>query len=709
MDASDAACAAADPSAAGGQAASARPCLGIDVGGTFTDLALCIDGGALLCLKVASTPERPGFSTLQGVRELRRLAGCTDEDWRTLSHTHSNTVALNCLIERSGARLGLLVTAGFRDVLEIARLTVPEPARYDSRRVPPLIPRQLVAEVAERMDADGRVVEALDEQSALAAAAKLHELGCQALVICFLHSYRNAAHERRARDLIKKRLPNLGVELSSEVWPQAREFERTTLAVINAYIRPAVERQVELLTQGMAERGVRTPARGARSNGGMELLATMAERPVTALLSGPAAGVAGAAAAALEAGWDAADLMTLDVGGTSADLGVVRRGQPVLSADEKVCGFPILMPAVAVSAIGAGGGSIIWIDQAGTLKVGPKSTGAVPGPACYRAAGDGPPAMTDAFLLSGLLNPERPLGGRLKLHPGPARRALAALGQQTGLAAEQVADGAIQIATAMLAAEATGVLARRDVDLSQFRMVAYGGAGPLLAALVAEAVYMDRVLIPPAPGALSAWGAAGANLQGDFVHPVYQDLGRLDAEALRGLFAALSKQAAAWLERESADLEISHATVAYSAEMRYEGQGYDVPTALQEEWLRKGEVQAVGDAFHAAHAKMFGHRNEGAPVWLQELRAHLTGYPPKPKLASVAASQKDEPTNARRIRLRGEAVEALVLHRSAAAAGRPIVGPAIIEQMDTTTLVPDGWTLSPADGGALLLNRSAAP
>lgn len=703
----DASKAAADPSAAGSQATPAQPCLGIDVGGTFTDLALCIDGEALLCLKVASTPERPGLSSLQGVDELRRLAGLAEEDWRALSHTHSNTVALNCLLERSGAQLGLLVTSGFRDLLEIARLTVPEPARYDSRRAKPLIPRQLVAEVEERLDAEGEVVKALSESSTLAAAAKLRRLGCQALVICFLHSYRNPAHERRAHDLIKERFPELGVDLSCEVWPQAREFERAALAVINAYIRPAVERQVELLTQGMAERGLRSPARGARSNGGMERLTTLAERPVTALLSGPAAGVAGAAAAASAAGWNAADLMTLDIGGTSADLGVVRRGQPVLSTEEKVAGFPILVPTVAVSAIGAGGGSIIWTDPAGTLKVGPKSAGAVPGPACYGTAGNGVPAMTDAFLLAGLLNPDRPLAGRLKLHEAPARRALAEVGQRTGLSAEQVADGAIQITTAMLAAESTSLLARRDLDLAQLRMVAYGGAGPLLAALVAEAVYLDAVLIPPAPGALSAWGAAGANLQGDFVQPVYQDLGRLDAEALRGLFAALSEQAAAWLKRESADLQISHATLEYGAEMRYEGQGYDVPTPLQEAWLKEGEVEALGAAFHDAHARMFGHRNEGAPVWLQELRAHLTGYPPKPKPALAAAAQDEAPIATRRIRLRGELVEAQVMHRAALADGRPVVGPAIIEQMDTTTLVPDGWTLSLADAGALVLSRSA--
>ena len=691
------------------QAGLGRPCLGVDVGGTFTDLALQLDGGECLSLKVASTPEQPGLSTLEGADALRRQSGCSDEDWRRLSHTHSNTVALNSLIERSGARLGLLVTAGFRDLLELARLTVPAPARYDSRRLRPLIPRRRVAEAQERMNAAGRVVRPLQPQSVADAAERLNALGCQAIVVCFLHSYRNPAHELEARALIEAQFPHLVVELSSEVWPQAREFERAALAVINAYIRPAVERQTALLTQGMAHRGVRTPPRGARSNGGMELLATMAERPVTALLSGPAAGVAGAAGAAAQAGWMDADLMTLDVGGTSADIGVVRRGAPLLSTEERVAGLPVLIPTVAVSAIGAGGGSIIWADAAGTLKVGPKSTGAAPGPACYGAEGGTAAAMTDAFLLAGLLNPQRPLGDRLRLQPDAAGRALERAGRPIGLSAEQVADGAIQVATAMLAAEATGVLARRDLDLSEFRMVAYGGAGPLLAALVAEAVHISEVLIPPSPGTLSAWGAARAHLQGDFVQPVYANLQRLPGAALQEAFAALAQQAAQWLQREIEDLEVSHTVLEYQAEMRYAGQGYDLSVQLQEEWLKKGLVGTLGDAFHQAHERNFGHRNQAAPVWLQELRAHLTGYlahPRAPRQALGAAKTNGGNASLRSIRLRGASATAQVLDRSAVDA--PLRGPAIIEQMDTTTLVPDNWTLAPANG-ALALRRSAYP
>ena len=686
----------------------ARPYLGVDVGGTFTDLAFYDESGELTCIKVASTPATPGLSTLQGVDELRRLSSCTGAAWSEMSHTHSNTVAVNCLIERTGARLGLLVTAGFRDTLEIGRMTVPEPARYDSRRPVPLVPRRRVAGVEERIDAEGRVVRPLDEDSTVAAATRLKELGCEILVICFLHSYKNPAHEREARAVIERRFPGLAVEISSDVWPQAREFERATLALVNAHIRPAVERQANLLVGGMAERGVGTPARGSRSNGGMELLATMAERPVTALLSGPAAGVAGAAAAAADAGWAEANLMTLDVGGTSADIGVVRGGRPVLSAEERVADFPILVPTVAVSAIGAGGGSIVWVDATGALKIGPKSTGADPGPACYGLKGGGVAAMTDAFLLAGLLNPRRLLGDRMKLHPGRARRALEEVGGRVGLSPEQVADGAIQVATAMLAAESTSVLARRDVDLTRFRMVAYGGAGPLVAALVAEAVYVNSVLIPPVPGTLSALGAAQADLEGDFVQPVYRGLDGLDADSLSGALEEIRSQTAGWLQQESADLLVQHAVVEYSAEMRYEGQGFDVTVPIDEAWLAEGDSAAILAAFHDAHQRAFGHSHHGTPAWLQELRAHLTGRLPKPAPASLKSAQVGGEPSIRNIRLRGKEVDARIFNREDIAADSRIAGPAIVEQMDTTTLVPDGWTLGLADNGALILERDAA-
>ena len=357
----------------------------------------------------------------------------------------------------------------------------------------------------------------------------------------------------------------------------------------------------------------------------------MRERPVVALLSGPAAGVAGAAHAAEDAGWEKADLMTLDVGGTSADIGVIRDGAPVLSSEELVGEFPVLIPTVAVSSIGAGGGSIIWVDGTGSLKVGPRSVGADPGPACY-GSGSKIPALTDAFLVAGLLAPGQRLGGKLALELAPARHALATLGEQLGWTAEQVADGAIRIATAMMAAEATRVLARRGVDAPRFRMVAFGGAGPLTAALIADEIAINTILIPPFPGALSALGAARADIEGDLVHPVYMRLHMLPSADLVAAQASLRDAAERWIAAQSAGGGVGATRISYAAEMRYEGQGYDVAATLDEAWLAAGDRDRIAAAFHAAHRAVYGHATEDNEVWLKELRVHITGAIPRPLL-----------------------------------------------------------------------------
>jgi N-methylhydantoinase A len=441
--------------------------LGTDVGGTFTDLVFYDATGALHCFKVPSIPAQPGAGILTGIDEITATLGFPEAVWRGLVHTHSSTVATNALIERRGARIGLLVSAGFRDLFELQRLAIPHPMRFDSRRPQPLVPRALVREVRGRIAADGIEIEALAEEDVVVAARELQALGVEIAVVAFLHSYRNPAHEDLARAIVAKHGIALRLELSSEVWPQAREYERGVLTAINASIRPIVEAYVDRLDKGLEQRAIVTPPRIARSNGGAELAATVRSRPVVALLSGPAAGVAGAAVVAQDTGWEAADLMTLDVGGTSADIGVIRGGRPVLSAEEHIAEFPLLLPTIAVSSIGAGGGSIIWLDQAGSLKVGPRSVGADPGPACY-GNGSLVPALTDAFLVAGLLAPGQRLGGKLALQMEPARRALGSIAATLGWTAEEVADGAIRVANALMAAEASNVLARRGVDAPEF-------------------------------------------------------------------------------------------------------------------------------------------------------------------------------------------------------------------------------------------------
>ena len=679
--------------------------LGTDVGGTFTDLVFYTATGELHCFKVPSTPARPGASILEGIDEIKSALHLDDAAWREMVHTHSSTVATNALIERKGAKVGMIVSSGFRDLFELQRLAIPHPMRFDSRRPLPLIPRALVREVGGRIAADGSELDPLPEADVTAAARELVALDAEIAIVVLLHGYRNPAHERAVRDIVERNGIPLRLELSSEVWAQAREYERGVLTAINASIRPIVEGYVERLDRGLAERAIRTPARVARSNGGAELAETMRKRPVVALLSGPAAGVAGAAAAAADAGWEAADLMTLDVGGTSADIGVIRGGRPVLSSEEHIADFPLLIPTIAVSSIGAGGGSILWLDPTGSLKVGPRSVGADPGPACYGTSGSHIPALTDAFLVAGLLAPGQPLGGKLPLQMMPARAALDTLAGPLGMSVEAVADGAIRVATALMAAEASNVLARRGVDAPRFRMVAFGGAGPLVGALLAEEIGIDAILIPPFPGGLSALGAARADLEGDLVEPVYERLGALDQAALARVTANLEARAASWIEEQTAVLAVTRTTVELAADMRYDGQGYDVTVPLGDAWLKAGDFAQIRAAFHAAHRATYGHANENSEIWLKELRAHIIGTTPKPRIVPLRGEAGDASEGTRMVRLFGSEISAGVHERAALGVDQRIAGPAVVNQMDTTTWIPPGWTAQVVPSGALVLER----
>ena len=683
---------------------SRRTFLGTDVGGTFSDLIYFDETGTIHCAKVPSTPSRPGASVMTGIDELVSRLELGPAELAGLRHTHSSTVATNALIERTGARVGLLTTSGFRDLLELQRLAVPHSMRYDSRRPAPPIPRSLVREIGGRLTADGDELEPLDEDAVVAAGRDLVAAGVAIAVVAFIHSYRNPVHERRSRDVLREAGVPLRVELSSEVWPQAREYERAILAAINAGIRPIVEGYVARLAEGLEERAIVQPARVARSNGGAELAETLRERPVVALLSGPAAGVTGAAAAAEDAGWLNADLMTLDVGGTSADIGVIRNGRPVLSSEEHIADFPVLMPTIAVSSIGAGGGSVIWLDAAGSLKVGPRSVGADPAPACYGVSDALIPALTDAFLVAGVLEADQALAGRLRLRSEPARAALARIADPLGWSIEEVADAAIRIATALMAAEAANVLALRGVDAPTFRMVAFGGAGPLLACLLAEEIAITTILVPPRPGALSALGAACANLEGDLVRPVYVRLSEGLGDRLASELARLSADAKSWIARQTGSPDVD-ALIEIAADMRYDGQGYDVTVPLAAGWLEAGRLADISDAFHAAHRRKYGHADPTAAIWLKELRAHIVVVVGKPPRLHVPRPDRHASETTRAVRLKGEIVEARILDRDALGESATVAGPAVIAQMDTTTLILPGWRGRVASSGSLILER----
>jgi N-methylhydantoinase A len=400
--------------------------------------------------------------------------------------------------------------------------------------------------------------------------------------------------------------------------------------------------------------------------------------------------------------------MTLDVGGTSADIGVIRGGRPVLSSEEHIADFPLLVPTIAVSSIGAGGGSILWLDASNALKVGPRSVGADPGPACYGHKGSLTPALTDAFLVAGLLEPGQLLGGKLPLQMAPATKALETIAGPLGWSVEDVADGAIRVATALMTAEASNVLARRGVDAPRFRMVAFGGAGPLVAALLAEEISINEILVPPRPGALSALGAARADLEGDLVQPIYTLVDKLAPGRLAAELSQLEADSRRWIAEQTAALAVTSTRIEIAADMRYDGQGYDVTVPLEREWLATGDSTRIVEAFHIAHRAAYGHANQHAEVWLKELRAHITGIIPKPRIRPAEPSGRPAAAGTRRIRLLGRSFEAAVYQRGELALAQRIDGPAIVNQMDTTTLIPEGWHAETVASGALIVRRNLA-
>jgi N-methylhydantoinase A len=685
----------------------ARYWLGIDIGGTFTDFALFdTQAGEVIGLKVPSTPHEFAEAVRVG---LQRLADEHRVDLHEIGTiVHGTTIAVNTLIQRTGARLGLLVTEGFRDVLELQRLRLPNPFDLDGARPLPLVPRARVAEVRERLRADGRIDTPLDEGTVHGGAQRLAAQGVEGLVVSLLHSYRNAAHERQTKAVAEKAAPGLPVSLSSDVWPQAREYERTALAVLDAYVQPKVRRYLEGFEQALAARGVPATPHVTKSNGGIMPVAAARQQTVATLLSGPASGVIGAAYVAGHAGLP--NVITLDVGGTSADMAVVENGRPRWSTSEHVGGVPVMMPVVGVTAIGAGGGSVAWVDEVGLPKVGPQSTGAHPGPACYGRGGK-EATLTDAFLVSGFLDPERFLGGRMRLHRELAEHAIARFADPLGMTMNEAAESVVRVAVSNMYAEFTKILSRAAVDARDFALVPFGGAGPVVGALVAREVGIPAVFVPRSPGTLCALGAISADIVNDAVRTVHSRIaanadgaGAFDGSALRAHFDTLRSELAEWLAQHGAGSD--GATFNPAADMRYVGQSYEIEVPIDPAWLVPAGGPAVLAAFHRAHERAFGHADREAPAEIVNLRVQLRATRPRVPLREVAAgAASPAPRAKRRIWLDGRPTDAAVFERADLGAGARLAGPAIIEQPDTTVLVPAGHLGQVDRFGNLILRR----
>lgn len=661
--------------------------VGIEIGGTFTDLVWRRTDGSLGTHKVLSTPD----ALQQGVMQALDEAGVI---LPSVGHlVHGSTVATNALLTRNGAPTGLLTTEGFRDLLEIGRQDrVGNIYELFYRKPAPPVPRRLVREVRERMLPDGTVRVPLDTEAAWRAARELLDAGVTSLAICLLHSYRNPAHERLLVSVLHERAPELYLAASYEVTPEFREYERAMTTAINAFVGPIVAGYVQALVARLSERRFAGALQVMQSNGGILPAPAAGRNAVRTLLSGPAAGVRGAVWFARRVG--VKNAITLDMGGTSTDVCLAPDLTPATVTESYVDGLPIRIPALDIVTIGAGGGSIASIDPGGLLQVGPQSAGARPGPACYGRGGANP-TVTDAQLVAGILRPEHFLGGRMRLDPD---RAAAALGR-VALAAPlvQAADAVLRMANSNIAAAVRLVSTARGIDPRDYTLVAYGGAGPIHAALVVEDLQIDRVLVPWCPGLVSAFGLLVADLAVDLVHARIHvvDDDTLSAETVVRLRReALAAAAAAGLAPDRCETSIA-------IDARYPGQAFELTVTLDR---LPATAATIRETFGAAHRRRYGYAHPDRPVELVNYRIRVT----EASHGDVRAGES-VPGPARieegEITLGGRSLRAEFAARSTLPVGYRLRGPAVIEEETATTLVPPGWAARVLEGGDLMLER----
>ncbi|WP_019016240.1 hydantoinase/oxoprolinase family protein [Elioraea tepidiphila] len=661
--------------------------LGVDIGGTFADFCLLDEAtGALSTLKVLSTPATPGAEVIAGLQGVEKRFGIAADaiTW----FTHGTTVGVNAVIQRKGIRLALFVTRHFRDVLELARLKSPDPYHLLSQRPAPLVPRERVFEIDGRLGADGAELEPLDEASVEAALAAAEAAGAEGVVLALLHAYRNPAHEHAAKAVIARRRPDLPVYCSADVWPIIREYERTVTATVHGHAQPRVAQYLGALQAALRQAGVAAEPMVTKSNGGVMRAELGKTRCVEMLLSGTAAGAIGAAFVAREAG--VARAMSLDIGGTSADVAVIIDGAPSYGTGERVGDFQVFIPTVAVSSIGEGGGSIAAVDALKRLTVGPESAGSTPGPACYGRGGTRA-TITDAMCVLGLIG-----HGALGYDSVTVRRDLAeaavdAIAAPLGRTREQAAEAIVQVAISGMYREISKLAARQGVDAREFCLLPFGGAGPMLGALLARELGMREVLVPTTPGVLSALGGLIADIRGDVIETVYADLDAPSLPRILDAFARLEAEAMRWI-REDQRFR-GEVTLRPSAEMRYRGQSFEIEVPLERDWLARADRAAIAEAFHRTHERIYGHADAEAPIQAIALRMVVEGAVPRPRFPEQPR-ETGAPVPLREVGiwLDGARRTAPLYARSALRHGHRFAGPCIVLQEDCTTCVPPGMS-----------------
>ena len=659
--------------------------LGIDSGGTFTDVVLFNDKTkALHITKTPSTPANPAIGVINGIKKISELAGIQPRDVASL--VHGTTVATNALLEYKGIETVLLLTEGFKDVLSIGRQDRPKLYDYFEKRPAPFIPRHRRFEVSERTLYTGEILKPLDEAQVRRIAGTVKRMGITGVAVCLLHSYANPSHEKRIKELFAEEYPEAVISTSHEILPEFREYERMSTTVINTYVMPIIDRYLQDLLQRMREEGLRADLNVMQSNGGVMTSRSAGEKSVHTILSGPAGGVMGSLAIGNQIGME--NLITVDMGGTSFDICLIHGGKIHFTKESEIGGHPIKIPMIDIHTIGAGGGSIAWIDPGGSLHVGPQSAGADPGPVCYDHGGQ-EPTVTDANLALGRLDPAYYLGGEMGLDLRASKQAiLDKIARPLKLSLEDAAEGIIKVINASMVRGIRKVSVEKGYDAREFSVISFGGGGPLHSLALAEELRIPTVVVPPSPGVNSALGLLIADFRYDYSQAFVKRLSDLAPEALHAVFKGLEAKAVAQMLAEG----ISRTDIAIlrSIEMRYAGQGYELEIPAPGGAVTRKELERLNEAFHATHRQLYGYASPRETTECVYVRIAAIGRIPKPRFKKervgnhqVARAVKGK----RRVFLEGRYIVLPIYDRALLQPGDAIKGPAIIEQMDSTTLL----------------------
>ena len=682
--------------------------IGIDVGGTFTDVTLLnAETGQYYTYKLSSTLHDQSLAIANGTKETLELYGVPVSEIEYFGH--GTTVATNMIIERKGAKTALITTKGFRDLLEIGRQT--RPSLYNIMEDKPelLIRRQLRKEINERVTSDGAVLQTPTEEEIKRVLLDLKSKGVESIAVCFLFSFLNPDNEKIVEKCIKEVWPDVYYSVSSTILPEFREFERLSTTVINSYLGPRMKMYIHNLRQRIKDVGVTVEPYITQSNGGVMSISSTIQTPVQTALSGPSAGVMGAIYVAHAAGFD--DIITYDMGGTSTDVSLVKDGIAEYTTKRKVCGLPSGVPMIDVHAVGAGGGSIAQIDNAGALKVGPESAGANPGPAAY-GLGNSNPVVTDANIVLGRINPEYVLGGRLKINSELSKDAVKKkIAEPMGISTAQAALGIVKVVNSNMARAIRVITVEKGHNPSDFTLVAYGGAGPLHAVNLAQEMGIRNVLIPPAPGTLCALGLLTADIKKSYVKTAISLFEEATPEYINAIMDGLKAEGNAWLESEK--VMSDHRKFHGIAEMRYVGQNYELQVEMPTGGITIESLQQMKQEFFKVHEMNYGYYNADAPIQFVNFRCEAIGVVQKPNLTELTDEMVD-PSVAeicRRLVYFEESdlpIECPVYDRAKFGKTERVNGPCIVEQMDSTTVIPPNTYFSVDKYGNLLVRTFAS-